>query len=825
MNPALRNMAINAFLRTYDADPPAGRPLLERLLDPERLKSTGPLEFNAIGYQLKYVEDPEALELAYRVVFTDIEQPAGPVEMGAPSALFGFSQDARQPLRTARWALAEQFPTVLDASPLLAVRALRFALDQANRNKRRGSHTFEIGETQCAFSFDFDESGQATYAPDDWQRMLKAFETRLARSLEVGDRRYIDAITSEAAKDAIPTTFLRMLLRNAEHDPQLALDLLSVVTSLNALRGYDLATSIADYLSTALKTLDHDSRATVESALLDLAATKGDERTRHADQRRLETYLASIPNGVLDTPKLIDLRKTATESELSEQDRSLRLRGTWLGATTMRNLRLSDGAESDGATSPVVALVDEAEELMPHQRPSPEPERLLPLARELQALLLETEGEIRQRLLDVAAALLEYALRHRHATVEDVTDLGSFVIAAADGLHPQQPSAEDDDDERLSWGWPNARILAAQLLGQLYAATEGEQYLTALRRLANDAAPTVRCHAVEAAPYVIGVDAEAAWEIIERASSDASMSVVRTAVVTAARVSGLDPDRYRRLELSVFDRLVAERPATKLATDLQRNLLWRVLTGHDDAIERLEDLLAAPWTSPERGLRIALDLVQVVRHADASMRSAARDRLVRLLTNVIENLRLSAIERGLPESATYLIREGTDGSQQTRIACARILIEVAERLYFDSGAYEADEGRATTQHAPTSEFTAGHFDLVEPILRLLAPVPYTQVSYNVLRILQPAVGFDAEKVLEIASQALRAGISDNLTNEHLGQQQAASLVREYVERHQALLTADRGALKVVMDTVDAFADAGWPDWIDLAFTIDSIYRD
>ncbi len=50
-------------------------------------------------------------------------------------------------------------------------------------------------------------------------------------------------------------------------------------------------------------------------------------------------------------------------------------------------------------------------------------------------------------------------------------------------------------------------------------------------------------------------------------------------------------------------------------------------------------------------------------------------------------------------------------------------------------------------------------------------------------------------------------------------------MREYVERHQALLTADRGALQVVMDTVDAFADAGWPDWIDLAFTIDSIYRD
>jgi hypothetical protein len=217
-------------------------------------------------------------------------------------------------------------------------------------------------------------------------------------------------------------------------------------------------------------------------------------------------------------------------------------------------------------------------------------------------------------------------------------------------------------------------------------------------------------------------------------------------------------------------------------------------------------------------------MVHIFRHVDASLRLAARDGLYRLLNKVIEHLRRSAIERGLPESQKYLVREGTDGSQSARIVCAQILVEVTERLYFDSGAYEADEGRAT-QQAPTSEFTAAHFEFVEPLLRLLAPIPYTQVSYNVLKILQPAIRFAAAKVLGIASQAIRAGISDNLTNEQLGQQQAASLVREYVERHRGLLTGDRDALQVVMDTIDAFADAGWPEWIDLVFTMDGIYRD
>ncbi len=53
----------------------------------------------------------------------------------------------------------------------------------------------------------------------------------------------------------------------------------------------------------------------------------------------------------------------------------------------------------------------------------------------------------------------------------------------------------------------------------------------------------------------------------------------------------------------------------------------------------------------------------------------------------------------------------------------------------------------------------------------------------------------------------------------------ASLVGEDIECHRGRLAGDRETLQVVVDTIDAFADAGWPEWIELVLTMDGIYHD
>ena len=122
-------------------------------------------------------------------------------------------------------------------------------------------------------------------------------------------------------------------------------------------------------------------------------------------------------------------------------------------------------------------------------------------------------------------------------------------------------------------------------------------------------------------------------------------------------------------------------------------------------------------------------------------------------------------------------------------------------------------------------FHEAQYELIRPLIERLSPIPYSQISYNMLKILRPAIGLAPSPVLGLIDIVIVAGRSDNLASEQLAQQEAAKVVREYIEHYRGLLTADRAALRIIMDTIDTFADIGWPEWTDLVFTIDSIYRD
>ena len=817
VEPRLRSMAIDAFLRTYDGDPTNNWPVLRRLLDPKRLAKFGPYDLNAIGYHFHYVKSLQARDLAFQVIFSKIIFQDGQVSMGGRSSLFGLSQDASQPLRSAQWAFAEMYPAVVEASADVAVRALTAALNEGNRFRRTGAHKFKIAGVNRAFSLDSDTVGEGSYAVDEWRRMLDSFSEKLIASLSSENRSYAEAILREATVSPIPTTFLRLLLRSAGYDAKLAEDLVTVVVKASVLRSFDLSAAVADYLGVALPIISQRSRKRIESALSKLVTDVADPPKMRFLNERLAMYLASIPDGILTDPTLVTKRRDILGETIDEQRRSLALHGAYIGSATMREMTISDGVD-DPLVKP---YLDEANAIMQHQAPSPAPDRLLPLARVLDILLVTLSGEIREQVLDIAIALVEYSLTRKHAQPIDVRDFAGLISTAAAGQHPIT-AMTDVEDERTHWGWPNARILAAQVLGHL--GSEGaEQDRALLRVLAEDSSPQVRGRAVESAIGWARSDPDFSWEIIENALADRSPSVVHSAIMVAGQIASLDPNRYAALERQLYDRLAVERPSSQLTADLQRNLLWRALSGDGEAELRL-DLLERPWEDQTRGQRLTLNLVNLIAHESAAMRVAARDRLVVLIDAIIDHILSEATADGIDQDMAFNLLDSSKASHSTRLASAKLLIEIAQRLYFDSGAYEATDGGSSHTN-PGMSFEEAKYELIRPLVERLSPIPYSQISYNMLKILRASIALAPSTVLGLIDTVIAAGRSDNLASEQLAQQEAAEVVREYIEHYRGLLTADRAALRIIMDTIDTFADVGWPEWIDLVFTIDSIYRD
>ena len=817
VEPRIRAMAIDAFLRTYDGEPAKNWPVLCRLLDPHRLAIFGPYDLNAIGYHFHYVKSLQARDLAFQVIFSKITFQDGQVGAGGRSSLFGFSQDASQPLRSAQWAFAEMYPAVVEASAEVAVRALTAALNEGNRFKRTGAHKLKIAGVYRAFSFDSDILGEGSYAVDEWRRMLVSFSDKLIASLSSGDRSYAEAILYEATVSPIPTTFLRLLLRSAGYDAKLAEDLVTVIIKKSVMLSFDLSAAVADYLGVALTVVSQTSRKRIETALSQLVTDVANPSKIRFLNERLAMYLASIPDGILTDSTLVKKRRDILGETIDEERRSLALHGAYIGPATMSDMTISDGVDN-----PLVKpYLDEANAIMQHQAPSPAPDRLLPLARMLDTLLETLSGEIREQVLDVAIALIEYSLSRKHALPIDVRDFAGLISTAAAGQHPITKMMEIDD-ERTHWGWPNARILAAQVLGHL--GSEGaEQDRALLQVLATDSSPHVRGRAVESVIGWARFEPRFSWEIIEDALADRSPSVVRSAIMVAGQIASLDPNRYAALERQLYDRLAVERPSSQLTADIQRNLLWRALSGDEEAELRL-DLLERPWEDQTRGLRLTMNLINLIAHKSAAMRVAARDRLVVLIDAVIDHIRSEATADGISQDAAFNLLDMSKASHGTRLASAQLLIEIAQRLYFDSGAYEATDGGESYTNSGMS-FHEAQYELIRPLIERLSPIPYSQISYNMLKILRPAIGLAPSPVLGLIDIVIVAGRSDNLASEQLAQQEAAKVVREYIEHYRGLLTADRAALRIIMDTIDTFADIGWPEWTDLVFTIDSIYRD
>lgn len=116
-----------------------------------------------------------------------------------------------------------------------------------------------------------------------------------------------------------------------------------------------------------------------------------------------------------------------------------------------------------------------------------------------------------------------------------------------------------------------------------------------------------------------------------------------------------------------------------------------------------------------------------------------------------------------------------------------------------------------------------NFALLQPILEKLASVPYGGTAYHVIKTLLGVVQTHPTEALNIAALAVRSAGS-SLAADHLAEDDVREFVLHYIRGYRGLLSMELSALSQIMDIVDLFVDAGWPQWIEVFFELDRIYR-
>jgi hypothetical protein len=319
------------------------------------------------------------------------------------------------------------------------------------------------------------------------------------------------------------------------------------------------------------------------------------------------------------------------------------------------------------------------------------------------------------------------------------------------------------------------------------------------------------------------------WRIAERMLRDESSTAVLATLMTSLPRMTLpdDVDRLEREARALFERGREERPgASKLRetcidalTDLY---IWR---GDEGAGSFLRDsVIPALPTNPDDAQHIVHRLRKPLTHGDVGAddpgHKAIRARAVEISTLLLEtaiaatnaqNEELRGRDR-LPDDDPLVVRARTT---------AHIIDGVSAEIYFASGAFDEKQGKEPRTEGAQRERFYGE---VAPVLDLLSDVAYPSVTHHVLETLEACVPIDPRGVFLRVARTVRAGQAGSYETDSLGASLVVRLVERYLAEHRTLLQEDDECRGALVEILDIFVSAGWPEARRLTYGLQDIFR-
>lgn len=836
-DPRFVAMAIQSFARTYDADPVAGRTLLDRMLDPHRIPTYGRFELEHLAHEADHIHDAGALEEIYRVLFSDISVGAGRVALGAPSVLMGLVQDASQALQGARYALAQRYGAFLDEHPGFALRALaRIADAVTNKTSGHDASSFNIQVDDRAVRLDHDFSNlhdQDFHHIEDWWTMVTAFEDRLRDALDNGDTRLFDAALVEFPSVSSGTFLWRILLRNGGRNAVTATKLLRFATDHGVMRSFEFAEPVAEYYRAAFSKLESEEQDAIRQSLLSLPASAQTDEGRARSTELQREYAAVLPRDALqDADPLLIILEAADEAadedggDDAETRRALLFNGAAISQARMSRIALSKDARKAGASPELIAAIDQVSEFFYQQPRKKETlgRAFIEPIREIDSLSRDENAMVRTAALDIVAFLMLEGLRNNGFSEAERAEILPLAIEASRSTSPayhggaERLEREEQFARHPSWGSPAARIEAVETLWILYSYQPSIEILDALRPRQEDSEPAVRMMAVEGAGRTRDAAPDTGWEFVDRGFMDPNGGVWPAALRAAQRLGRSNPERVASLFLEAFDRVVDNENHQQLRLDLMRSIVGLAFEQQDAGSQaRLEQLMTSPWLRPSAAKLLVFEIANGTAPATPiERRRWAAEHLQRLVARLLERSEELRTAHGWTVD-TY---PGDDKAEMRSII--EMLSDAAQRIYFASGIIERPT--PTGMFTDTGTVTPENYAILRPILAALGSFPFAATSYHVVKTLWGAIDVDPGDVLLLGCSTIMTGIRGGLLGEQLAEDDVRAFVMRYVNDHRGLLESDEQCLSALMDVVDAYIDAGWPDWLDVINELDNIYR-
>ena len=822
-----------AVCRTYSTDPALSSELLKRAISLEQLQEHGSVEMPALCREVQsLVEiDPEFVSQVCRAVFGYKETSADAVPLG-PSQLLPLLSSKQQDYDLARYKLAGAFPALLSAAPLIATSVCVAVVDSHFREK----HAPHPGDEEVSFQY---QSKEVVVRPDYssiWDsglqdnalRILDSWNEYVKELCEASDKETMLDVLRIVAEENKLAIFWRRLLKIASQFPEsLGRLLLPVATALDVLTSYDMSVVASELLKVIFIDLEKSQRQAIENTILSIendltrARLLGCLPESHLVTVEAKESLAKLRQNNTVLEDVSEFRLGGLEQRHYGEEEYLTEQGVPIEAAPNKRIReleapVSVFAKTDLNDTPLRYAVV----------------KILPHLRELHdAISTAAADGVHPKQRDHAAGVL-FAAAKRAAKCDDLecgTEDGAFVrkLLLEGSVHEipiYDPEHDPQFDEHTSWGGDLPRIESAHGLAILatHERCFDEELLSRIKDLSKDPVPAVRYQIASHLTNLYRTARDEMWRLVEQfAVEEDSKGVIQGLAQSLNCLAGPHGDHVADSAARIFER-TTDGDGADAVKEMCISLLARLYIWQDQpAAARVIKVVATDpvnWSTEIQHLLHSIrgGLTAKQRNGDSAI--DVRRRTVELFLEIISAARSQAevvIRKHEESSAAWSV-----GEQENLRQAFRVLDHAGSQIYFASGALNRSEASAQLDEKEREQLYRDS----KPIIEALADVGLASLTHHLLEALEMFIPFAPDEVLLVAHKILRSGKKGGYQYESLAVGTFVRLVERFLAEYQFLFQENSDCRKALIEVLDIFVQAGWPEAQRLTYRLEEIFR-
>jgi hypothetical protein len=566
----------------------------------------------------------------------------------------------------------------------------------------------------------------------------------------------------------------------------------------------------------------------VEQSILELPRAPIEAERETALEHFRNRLFMSLPVDSVHTESGKALRERLANSERPPRNEPLVTFDTeWRNVTTEEFLRERGAAVDQPSNAALLAAARTLEPIKSIVEKEPSREdiarsvNLLQSASDVLNQHPEADPSVKSNLrTQLSSAAVQLVRRFQMLNGEEAEFLRSILLGAAGDPDPVPDEEHDSKWEHASWS-PAPRNDAAQGLAWLLLLRPGdEEAKAAVNQLADDPVPSVRFLMALELFRLHRDNTELMSAILARRASLEQNRIVLHGLCMSLH-NTLYLSSSRQVVHTLYDMLEREPESHDYQKDIVGMIVDIAVSDKERwASELLEawvtNISTETWYLPDASERLVEYLTPTIQPRLRDVAYAFEERLTR--GSLAELLRL----HGLDQS------EVAEKERKTAETLYRIVDHVAVRLYF---AFDFDgAGRGRGEIVPTDDQRHAFLTKLMPLLDAMVDFANNEhgwlmapTAHHLMQLLGGSVDYDPNGVLRLAARLAQGSLKGKYPFDSLAIKEVVELVERILADHRGEIR-DAASFQNLLQLLDIFASAGWPEALRLVWRLDEVYR-